>query len=139
MSNRFSDSQFFAGINTWQAALVGPQYNSLRRTDLPSTGTQPELNNASEVFAGTSTATAYGAQCFFTPTSSDWQEQILPALMSGTTDVPTGLQVSTDCYPPDQRQFVIRTGMSSYNSGRPGFILVRLKPTLGDPAVIQLP
>jgi len=139
VSNRFGDNEYFAGINTWQAALVGGEYNSLRRTDLPLTGVQPELNNASEVFTGTSTATAYGAQCFFTPTPPDWQERILPALASGTSETPSGLQISPGCYPVGQRQFLIRDGMSTFGDGRPGFILVRVRPNPGDPAVIRLP
>jgi hypothetical protein len=136
LKNRFSDSQYFSGQTTYQAAVnAGATHDDL------GTGVQPFLDDAATVFWDTSGGgdPTYGCQGFWSPTDSQWTI-LQQALNSGTTDIPDGVGAPSfvSSYP---RQYVyfssVGHGTVPGSTNAPSFVFVRKRPNPSDPAVVQ--
>jgi hypothetical protein len=136
MKNRFGDSQYFGSQTTYQAAIqAGATYDTS-----VTTGVQPDLDSASNVFWPTSGGSdpTSGCQGFWSPTSSQWQT-VQQALNSATTTLPNniGLPFNYGGHPElTQVVYFPSAGMSNTQNA-PAFLFVR-KRTATDPAVVQL-
>ena len=137
LKNRFSDSQYFSGQTTYQAAVnAGATHSDL------GTGLQPFLDDAVTVFWDTSGGgdPTYGCQGFWSPTDAQWAI-LNDALSSRTTTLPdnVGAPSFVSSYP---RQYVyfssVGNGTVPGSRNAPSFVFVRKRPDPNDQAVIKL-
>jgi hypothetical protein len=135
MKNRFGDNQYFSGQTTYQAAIqAGATYDTS-----VTTGVQPDLDSASNVFWPTSGGgdPTSGCQGFWSPTSSQWQT-VQQALNSATTTLPNniGLPFNYGGHPELTQVVYFPSAGQSNTQNAPAFLFVR-KRTATDPAVVQ--
>ena len=140
--NRFGDSVYFPGINTYQNAITPSQFMGIN-TNI-TTGTTPELNNAALIYGGVTTdaMNVANSKCFFTPDADGWNK-IRAALNQPSVTVGTTVTSNPGCFripSSSNQQFVYKQsiGNNANGSGAPAFILVQWKRS-SDPAVIQIP
>jgi hypothetical protein len=136
MKNRFGDSQYFSGQNTFAAAINAGATHDASLT----TGDQPYLDDAVTVFWDTSGGgePTHGCQGFWSPTTSQWQT-VQQALNSGTTTLPSGIGIPFNYGGHNELTQVVylpSVGQSNTQNA-PSFLFVR-KRTPGNPAVVQI-
>jgi hypothetical protein len=145
--NRFGDSNFPGGTaGTYQTVMVPGQYAglSLPAAVQATSGVNPELQNAADVFSGTTgPIIPTGAKCYWSPTSAQWAI-IKTALQTGATKEPANIG-TPDCWSPPShlpsgksRQIVYKTSVGMNQSGgkyagAPAFVFLQLSST-GSPA-----
>lgn len=126
------------GPNILGALITQSQFGGYNpTTQAISTGIEPELDAAANVFAQSQPiVTVPNATCFFSPDNAGWSA-IQQAQASSATTV---LAVNFDpgCYAQNARQFVIKTSTGAYSGGLPYFIFVRTK-NISDPAIVTIP
>ena len=135
--NRFGDTVYFPGVNTYQDAITPSQFMGINAAI--TTGTAPELSNAALIYGGVTTdaMNVGNCKCFFTPDATGWTK-IQAALNSGTTTLPA-VNFDPKCF-SSNRQFVYKgsIGNNTNGSGAPAFIFEQWRKST-DPAVTRIP
>jgi hypothetical protein len=136
MRNRFGDSVYFSGQNTYQAIMDSGQVANSPITHGPDT----TLANAASVFLGSGADPTGGSSCFWSPTDTEYTAA-LGALSAGVVAFPPGIGAPS-CFPSSIRQAVIKMGMPNNtqagSTGAPAFMFLRTRSS-GAPAVVQIP
>ena len=133
-ANRFGDAAF-GNPTSWQAAINGDFQGT---NSSVTTGVQPELDRAVNLFDGTTGDIVGGAKCFWTPLTSQWNN-INAALGSGTTTFPSDTG-APGCWGGQTRQIVVKSSVQQhFQRSAPAFVFLRLRPSGGDPAVVSIP
>ena len=136
MKNRFGDSQYFPGQNTFASAINAGATHDATLT----TGDQPYLDDAATVFWDTSGGgdPTFGCQGFWSPTASQWQT-VQQALNNGTTTLPGGIGIPFNYNGHNElTQVVYLSSVGQSNTqNAPSFLFVR-KRSAGNPAVVQI-
>lgn len=140
--NQMGDCTYFSCVSNYQTAIpAGATYN----TNI-TTGVQNYLNDSVAVWSGSLADFTGGSQCFWSPTSAQWQS-VLAALLSGTTTFPANTgrpncYFSVNGYGP---QIVVLSSVGASTRGgqyanAPAFLFVRKRATTGNEpaAVVQL-
>jgi hypothetical protein len=140
--NRFSQPGWFSGVTTYQDAITGSQFESIRtclaQNNCIPNGPTPDIDNAAAVFAGTTTVSAANAGCFFSPSHEAWLT--IQAQLQSPNAVLTRVPNDTGCY-GNRMQYVVKQSVGSNADGRgaPAFIFVQERDPSSSPAVIEIP
>ncbi|HET7205958.1 MAG TPA: hypothetical protein VFI95_05185 [Terriglobales bacterium] len=140
IKDRFGRSEFPGGsTSTYQAVVIASQYAGINTSI--TTGVNPELSVAINLFNGTQSDTVAGSPCFFSPTAADWSA-LQAALKSGTATMPSLSSNDPRCYAQSSpsRQIVYKSsiGKNVNGNGAPAFVFERQKSSNTVPAVVQI-
>ncbi len=120
IENRFSSPLFDNTFYNWQNSLVSGQV--ALNTSI-TTGVQPELNAAVNVFTDTNAGWC-GALSWWSPTSAQWSS-VQNAISSGTTTFPSGTGAPTynsSVWPTSSQQILYVSSVGIKSGGVPNFL-----------------
>jgi hypothetical protein len=144
MRNRFGNTAYFNGQNTYEAAIRAAATWDSSFSD----GQGTELDAGASVFAATSVNDPIngdptgGCQGFWSPTPAQWL-RVKEALASKTNQIPGNIGLPFDYFHQPHRTQVVYfkkagTNETVYpNQDVPAFLFVRMRQP-GDPSVVQL-
>jgi hypothetical protein len=143
--NRFGDRSFPGGqTSMWQDVLVASQFYGA--ADKTPNGMQPELDDSSSVFSGSSTVNVLNCEAYWSPTNQQfktlqsWANTAANKVADNTWPASVGAPKLWNGTP---KQAVIKGSIaknrrSGYDSA-PAVVLFRQAPSPTAPAVISIP
>jgi hypothetical protein len=139
--NRFSQTSYFSGVTTYQAAITPSQFNGISYSI--TNGPEPDLQDAGEVFASITGVSVANAACFFSTNAAGFTA--IENAYNNPTQYPGYPVAQSDphCYANTSygAQIVWKTsiGLNVNGNGAPAFVFEQLRTSSTAPYVVKIP